>query len=282
MFDIVEKWRNSTIQHGPLNSRVYIMHLDRRDFPEIIGATEALAEENAYEKIFAKVPAVMAPVFEKREFLREALIPDFFRDGDDAVFLSKYLVKNRGVERYPQETALILEQARRHEGTLSLNVQDPLFAAAPCQPSDAAQMSRLFKRVYRTYPFPIDEPAYLLETMASHVRYFCVRRKEEIVAIGSSEMDRENLCVEMTDFATLPAWTGRGLASLLLFQMEKSMALEGMQTAFTIARALSAGMNRVFAKGGYGYAGTLTNNTQISGHIESMNVWYRSLEIREA
>ena len=279
MSDTVEKWQNSTIQHGPLNSRVYIMHLDRRDFPEIIGATEVLAGKNTYEKIFAKVPAVMAPVFEKRGFLREALIPEFFRD--DAVFLSKYLIKARGVERYPEKTALILEQARRREGILSLSVHDPSFEAAPCQPSDAAEMSRLFKEVYRTYPFPIDDPSYLMKAMETHVRYFCVRWKNKIVAIGSSEMDRENLSVEMTDFATLPAWTGRGLASLLLVQMETGMALEGMRTAFTIARALSAGMNRVFFKGGYRYAGTLTNNTQISGRIESMNVWYKSLEIRE-
>ena len=47
------------------------------------------------------------------------------------------------------------------------------------------------------------------------------------------------------------------------------------QTWYTIARALSAGMNITFAKAGYRYAGTLVNNTDISGTIESMNVWWR-------
>jgi hypothetical protein len=36
-------------------------------------------------------------------------------------------------------------------------------------------------------------------------------------------------------------------------------------------------MNITFAKNGYEYAGTLKNNTNISGNIESMNVWYKHL-----
>ena len=56
--------------------------------------------------------------------------------------------------------------------------------------------------------------------------------------------------------------------------METTMNDHGIHTQYTIARALSAGMNITFAKAGYRYAGTLVNNTDISGTIESMNVWY--------
>ena len=48
-------------------------------------------------------------------------------------------------------------------------------------------------------------------------------------------------------------------------------------TAYTIARAISFGMNITFAKNGYKYSGTLKNNTNISGKLESMNVWYKYL-----
>jgi len=281
MFDTVEKWRNSTIQHGPMNSRVYIMHLSREDFPEIIRAVDALAEEKGYEKIFAKVPATLGPGFERRGYRREALIPGFFRGRDDVAFLSRYLHRDRGVEKYAEEMALILEGARNQRCAPSLTAETPLSGIDLCQPSDAEEMSRLFKKVYRTYPFPIFDPSYLVETMGSHVRYFCVRKGKGMVAIGSAEMDRDNLSVEMTDFATLPDWRGQGWASRLLVRMETHMAREGVRTAFTIARALSVGMNRVFAKEGYLYAGTLTNNTHISGHIESMNVWYKPLKKTE-
>ncbi len=37
------------------------------------------------------------------------------------------------------------------------------------------------------------------------------------------------------------------------------------------------GMNITFAKTGYTYAGTLINNTNISGRLESMNVWYKHI-----
>ena len=40
---------------------------------------------------------------------------------------------------------------------------------------------------------------------------------------------------------------------------------------------MSAGMNITFSKNGYKYGGTLVNNTDISGQIESMNVWFKNL-----
>jgi hypothetical protein len=36
-------------------------------------------------------------------------------------------------------------------------------------------------------------------------------------------------------------------------------------------------MNITFAKQRYALAGTLINNTDISGSLESMNVWYKPL-----
>lgn len=51
----------------------------------------------------------------------------------------------------------------------------------------------------------------------------------------------------------------------------------GLLTAYTIARALSVGMNKTFAKCRYAFSGTLVNNTHISGHIQSMNVWWKDL-----
>ena len=81
----------------------------------------------------------------------------------------------------------------------------------------------------------------------------------------------------MTDFATLPEYRGRHLATALLRRMEQQVKQRGIQTAYTIARAVSYGMNITFAKTGYAFAGTLANNTNICGNLESMNVWYKHL-----
>jgi len=51
----------------------------------------------------------------------------------------------------------------------------------------------------------------------------------------------------------------------------------GIKTVYTIARLNSIPMNVTFLKRGYKYGGTLINNTNISGKIESMNVLYNYL-----
>jgi putative beta-lysine N-acetyltransferase len=102
------------------------------------------------------------------------------------------------------------------------------------------------------------------------------RSTEKIVAVSSAEIDAEAKNVEMTDFATLYDYRGNGLAGALLARMEAEMSAMGIKKAYTIARALSAGVNILFARAGYEYAGTLINNTNICGQIESMNVWHKS------
>ena len=134
-----------------------------------------------------------------------------------------------------------------------------------------------FKEVFESYPFPIHDPVYLQKTMKSHIQYFYVSDRGRFVALSSAEMNHSCKNVEMTDFATLQAYRGRGLAVHLLGTMEKEMKERGIKTAYTIARAVSAGMNITFAKMGYAFSGTLINNTNISGNIESMNIWYKRL-----
>jgi putative beta-lysine N-acetyltransferase len=142
-------------------------------------------------------------------------------------------------------------------------------------PEDAPAMAALYREVFKTYPFPIHDPAYLKKTMDENIIYFGIERQGALLGLSSIEMDKKNAAAEMTDFAVLPAHRGDGLAQQLLTQMERTIPALGIKTMFTIARARSAGMNITFAKNGYSYAGTLINNTNISGQIESMNVWYK-------
>ena len=82
---------------------------------------------------------------------------------------------------------------------------------------------------------------------------------------SSPEIYREDENVEMTDFATHPGCRGRNLPGYLLTLMEEVMRAAGMRMAFTIARGLSYPINSTFARAGYLYGGTLTNNTSICG-----------------
>ncbi len=277
MFDTIEKIDNSLIQHGPMNQRVYLMKLNGQDLPDVMFKMDVLAQRQDYTKIFVKVPLQVKPLFTESGYEEEARVTGFYDGEIDAVFLAKYFDPQRGSDDEQQVVEEILELARHK---INANSQPPSqngLTIRQAGPDDADAMVRVFKQVFESYPFPIHDPGYLRETMQTHVQYYCVFEGETMIAVSSAEMDEAAGNAEMTDFATLPDYRGRGLAQQLLTYMETQMAERGLKTAYTIARALSAGMNITFARGGYQFGGTLINNTNICGKIESMNVWYKSL-----
>jgi putative beta-lysine N-acetyltransferase len=142
--------------------------------------------------------------------------------------------------------------------------------------TDSKAIASIYQKVFDSYPFPIYEEEYIVKTINSNVRYFIVQKEDRIASISSTEMDISNKNVEMTDFATLPSYRGLGLARYLLYKMEQTLNAEDFHVAYSIARAKSLGMNIVFGSMNYNYGGRLLNNTQISGNIESMNIWYKN------
>ena len=138
-------------------------------------------------------------------------------------------------------------------------------------------MSVIYRKVFKSYPFPIQKPTYLKRMMQEGVLYFCIRIEGRIAAIAAAEIDMVNQTAEMTDFATSPKFRGMGFAGMLLRHMDQQTGKLGIKTAYTIARAASHGMNSVFNNSGYNYAGLLENNSQICGRIQSMTVWYKHL-----
>lgn len=274
--DKIERVDGATIQHGMLSKRIYLMHLADADPIQLTEKLEMLAKSKGYTKIIAKIPASSWPAFEEKGYVKEAEIPYFFKGRESAVFLGRFFSHERRKASDEKEIKRILDLSLQTQNTASPSFSDR-FTFRKCEKEDTEAMSRIYRTVFPTYPFPIDNPDYLHQTMHSHIVYFGVEHNRNLVALSSSEMDRENQNVEMTDFATLPAWRGNNLAASLLETMESSMYKKGIKTSYTIARAVSPGMNVTFAKAGYTFSGTLTNNTNISGSIESMNIWHKTL-----
>ena len=275
-FDITEELDcGSQIQHGPYNDRIYLMKAseDHGKLPERLIES---AKKSGYAKIFAKVPAENADAFLEHKFIKEAVAPGFFNGEKTCAFMAYYLKKARKVEPDIKLYENNLQIALMKKNTPVRNLDDK-FNIRRCNDDDIGGMAEIYKIVFPSYPFPIHDPGYLHETMHSHVDYFCVETDGRLVALSSAERDDDASNAEMTDFATLPDWLGNGFGAHLLRRMEDEIKPEGIKTAYTIARAASAGMNITFAKLGYIYGGRLKNNTNISGQIESMNVWYNSL-----
>lgn len=278
MTDQIETYGQSMIQHGHSNDRAYLMKVDRRDSPSVVSYAMDLAVDKGYSKVFAKVPASSRPAFIKQGFCEEAKVPGLFNGAEDGFFLSKYLQQHRRDEKQPSKVQKVLAAAsEKQSADLDLPVPEPGMTCRIMNKQDVGSMAALYQKVFDSYPFPIDDPDYLAKTMDENVVYHGILQDNELIALASAEIDAAGQNVEMTDFATRPDCRGQGLATYLLDRMEVEVRSNGIKTAYTIARAYSCGMNITFAKHGYEFAGTLTNNTQISGQLESMNVWYKTL-----
>lgn len=278
MHDRIDHLGQTVFQHGPFNDRVYVMKTAPADLPDLLPYLENLAGKRGYGKVVAKVPTPCRAALLDWGALEEGALPDYYGPGQNAHFMSRFFDPERRTERRPDDVQRNLEIARtKAASTPSITGEQWQQTVAVATVDDVEAMSRIYQHVFPTYPFPIHDPAYLERAMQNDVVFFKLAHDGEIGALASAEMDLASGAVEMTDFATLPALRGQGAAQSLLLAMESAMRERGLRLAFTIARAYSPGMNVTFAKRGYRYGGTLCNNTNISGHIESMNLWSRPL-----
>lgn len=276
MSDAIETIGNSLVQHGPGNDRAYLMKLHPTDASDITDNLEELACSRGYSKVFAKVPAWEAGRFVAAGYHLEAAIPYFFPEGGSACFMAKYFSAGRKLERQPLlvREILIAADAQQRAAAMPLPASLTLRAAGE---GDASEMADLYREVFAAKPFAIHDPASIRAAMMASTIFFGVWEGDDLVALSSAEVDLASSSAEMTDFATLPEYSGHGLVLHLLQQMEENLLALGIRSVFTIARAYSFETNLTFAGNGYCFGGTLTNNINIYGNLESVNVWHKAL-----
>ncbi|MCF1426853.1 MAG: putative beta-lysine N-acetyltransferase [Shewanella sp.] len=278
-FDICSSLKGASVQFGPNSDRVYLMSMQQGSPSVLAKAMRQLAKEQMLGKLIAKVRQSDAEPFLQQGFVEEACLPGYFGShglggGEDALLLAAYPDSQRQYESGSADYDRVLELATMN---ITPFVPNRNWQIIPLDQGHVHEMAHLYREVFPTYPFPIYDGEYLRQMMAKNVRYYGIKFQSRLVALASAEQDAENLAVEMTDFATLPEFRGQHLAGSLLATMESEMQQSGYQLAYTIARAASVSMNRTFARQGYEYQGRLINNTQISGNLESMNIWSKVL-----
>ncbi len=255
------------------SSRIYLKEFHSEDFPHILPYLDREALKNNFTKIFAKVPSTYLPSFINAGYETEAWVPGFYNDTRDAFFMAKYFSADR---RLPEKEAMESFQQLLLQQSSSFKTHSAKgYYLKTLGEEDVFEMTKLFKKVFISYPFPIFDSDYLVKSMREESRYFGVFFAGELVALSSAEYSCRYQYAEMTDFAVSTEHRGRKLALRLLDFMEQELGQAGCQTFYTIARLHSLPMNKTFMNLGYSYSGTLVNNTQIAGNIESMNVWYK-------
>lgn len=260
---------SSLVQHGKHNDRAYILSFSENDGNATVDVVELLARKNGYTKIVAKVPETRRRLFEKSSFVLEGSFET--SRYERFYFMSKYLSdKRKNVANLP-EIEDVIETAIKSEPKQEADE----YTIRPLTEEDIDSQIMIYKQVFKSYPFPIYYKDFIIKTMNENVNYYGVFDNGLMIATSSADIDEKSGCAEMTDFATLPEHRGKGFAPSLLSRMENDLMSKGITSFFTIARSVSYGMNKTFARCGYSYSGTLYNNTNINGDMESMNIWYK-------
>ncbi len=268
---------SAKLYFSPLNQRIQVLDYEARDLASMVASLEEKASTAGFGKVFLKAPLNDRPGLEDAGMCAEATITGYFA-GQPAAVMSLFLNDERRRRTRADEEDAIMEKIRARPADSSVPALPVGYEMSIGALHDAAEVSRLYGEVFASYPFPITDPDYITSTMKSNVLYRIVRDASGVlVGAASAETNPELRNAEMTDFATLPDQRGLGLAQHILAALEDDMAERGIPNLYTVARARSAGMNRVFYNRGYDWTGTLVNNCHIAGQFEDMHVWCKRL-----
>lgn len=269
----------SKVQHGQHNDRIFVDDYKHALDPYLIDKLDLMVEDHEYGKIIAKTPKAAKIKFIRNGFDQEAKIPGFYNGKKSCFFMAKYTNPDRKVVSNRDELLSIVREAKKKKkDTKMLTPLEEGYEIKLLDLRDAKRIADIYDQVFKTHPYPIEDPIYIEENMGHETLYFGLLKDDELIGVSACCVNFHEENVEVTDFAILPKYRGYNYSMHLMKKMETVMIAAGMKTAYTMTRAGSPSMNKIFGKNGYKYGGTLWNNNQISGGIESMNIWYKSFE----
>ncbi|UHA73656.1 putative beta-lysine N-acetyltransferase [Paenibacillus sp. 481] len=247
------------------------------------GNTEKIAQRmieitrgNAFTKVFIKARQQDWPYFLSQGFMLEGVFEKYY-SGSDAYSMAKYFDLVRHTSDYWLEEDHILNEVLAipaKKERLDLPSHVTLRAATF---ADASQLAALYRSVFLTYPTPMNDPAYIRKIIAEDTIFYVVEQAGELVSAASAAINGKYQNAEMGDCATLPRMRKHGLMQLLMQALEHDLQQRHIFCVYALARALSFGMNAVFAQLGYRYNGRMTKNCNIYDKFEDMNLWVKQL-----
>jgi putative beta-lysine N-acetyltransferase len=257
--------------------RLKVIDYDATDYRAMLDRLAWVADENAFDKIFFKAKRHDWQTLLRFGYILEGILRYYYR-GEDAYVLSRFRTLERVTSTQVIEESRLIESLLRSEEDYTPPALPEGYSLFPARPEHIPAMVALYREVFATYPSPLTHPDYVLATMERDVIYACVADENgDIVSAASAEIDVKHSNAELTDCATLKAQRGRSLMFHILSRLEGELVRRRIMTGYSLARAPSVGMNRVFRRLGYEYSGRLINNCDIYGQFEDMNIWVRRL-----
>ncbi len=259
------------------NRRLKVLDYAADDYAALTGRLRYLARENDFDKTIVHAARSDWQQFLRQGYVLEGILPAYFA-GEDAYVMSRFGSAKRLEAPHLFEETAIVERLLARRDSPPAGALPSGYEMVLAGPEHIPSLVKLYRRVFRTYPSPLTHPDYVAQTMSRHVVYRAVLGpKGEIASAASADVAAKHASAELTDCATREKDRGKGLMYLLLARLEDDLRERGIRTAYTLARAPSAAMNRVFHRLGFEYTGRLLNNCDIAGRFENMNLWVKPL-----
>ncbi|MDR6225103.1 putative beta-lysine N-acetyltransferase [Desmospora profundinema] len=267
---------NTTVNVEPISRRIKVYGLPDGYDVETMRYLTALGEKEKCDKLIFYVKRHDRKTMKERNFVYEGYIGGFFR-GETAYIYATFLNPERNRPVTKAEAEQVMERVRR-DNKESVNPPLPKgYIMTYATKEDAKEMSRLYDRVFETYPTPMNDPSYIEEMMDQQVYFTLVKYRGRIVSASSADLLPTFNSAELTDCATLPAHRNHRLLSHQFSCQIQRMKRKGVQTLFCYARAVSTGMNLISVRNGFTCGGRMVQNSNIDGRLECMNIWFKKL-----
>lgn len=243
---------------------------------DAVHEAEKTAKEHQCEKLIFRGRVENYTDLLAMGFQCEAVIDGYFR-GSDQYFFCKYFSGERRINPHWISEDSIITNVVAIERNPDVIMPPSEYQLLKVTEQDAEKLAALYREVFLIYPTPLHDPSYIKKTIQEGTIYYAFQYNDDLVSAASAEVNLFYKNAELTDCATLPSHRKHGLMKILLEKLEKDLKSQGVFCAYSIARALSFGMNAVLHQLGYSYRGRLLNNCYIFDKLENMNVWVKNL-----
>jgi putative beta-lysine N-acetyltransferase len=225
----------------------------------------------------------------------ESIIWGFYPHQRDAVIYTRYLADRQNQNHIEQgvrmREAVVLTRAVKQvlsivEGCSSAERKLPnnYHIRLADADTDSERVCEIMKTILPVYP---DPEVHEIDSLRQHMRssVFAViealpqsdGEAREIVAISAAEKVGE--AFEIGDCAVIESHRGQHLGNHLFTFIEGELRRRSIGFSFTMARAVSVGMNKIAKESGYTFTGSMPNNCRIGeiDRFETINMWVKRL-----
>lgn len=274
-FDSELNLTGNNIRFGKLNDRVYItdatIELPNAFHKEV----EDFAKKGGYSKIIAKVKDAQVLPFLQRGYQIEATVPGYF-GLQDAIFISRFFDESRAECDHSDLSDGIINEVQNADLWQPSSFSQPVLFRK-CNQADVRALSKLYQLAFSSYGSPIGDENYISRSIDSGVDYFCVEYMDAIVACVRIEYEKDAPNARLYDTVVLSQFRNEGIASALIFEVSKYLKSNDVEFIYSVCRASSFAINKVFARLDFEYGGRLVNNNHVNNKLVSMNVWSQKL-----